>query len=333
VDFKDKLSAWKEILIRQKKTINIADLRKEVYNELMVKYILRRLNVDGEADLKKELRVTLLALADVDVEVDQKLDVICDMPSTLDPVKVTFTRLVSATEILRAQHLLNNEREKLVHALHLAELLSTVADNLGLIVQTKRKLERAMLPQPRLRWIRAINQVLVLNYIEKVKSRLLRSHCAAWYQAVDMQQRRKDAAPTRGLGALPLVTQALEDKTRPNTVLPAIDTDVAPAVTDPMQRRRQSRAEKDAQLESMPRLGVSKSPLHREKQKFGSPKAISPKSSFSKGDRGDRGDRGDKLKLGGSKRVGKKVSATDKIPSLLESCSASVLQGLKVEGR
>ncbi|KAJ1392305.1 hypothetical protein B484DRAFT_408515 [Ochromonadaceae sp. CCMP2298] len=32
VDFKEKLSAWKEILIRQKKTVNIADLRKEVSN-------------------------------------------------------------------------------------------------------------------------------------------------------------------------------------------------------------------------------------------------------------------------------------------------------------
>ncbi|KAJ1425798.1 hypothetical protein B484DRAFT_464403 [Ochromonadaceae sp. CCMP2298] len=128
VDFKEKLSAWKEILIRQKKTVNIADLREDVYNELMLKYILRRLNVNESTT--KELRVSLLPLTGVDPTPSlsgQKLDIVCDMPANLDPVKVTFTKLVCAAEILRAQHLLNAERERLVHARRLAELLSTVA--------------------------------------------------------------------------------------------------------------------------------------------------------------------------------------------------------------
>ncbi|KAJ1397744.1 hypothetical protein B484DRAFT_406871 [Ochromonadaceae sp. CCMP2298] len=174
--FKEKLGQWKEILNRKKKTVGIADLRKEVYNEL------RRIVVVVEVDRTKELRILLLPITADDVGEDFRLDIICDMPAALDPVKVTFTKLVSATEILRAKHLLNAEREKLVHALHQAELF--VAYNFTLIVKAKRRLEQAMLSQPRLRWIKAINQVLVLNYVEKTRARVLRSNCAAWYQAL-----------------------------------------------------------------------------------------------------------------------------------------------------
>jgi hypothetical protein len=101
VDFREKLSAWKDLLYSQMKTFDIADLRKEVYNELMVKYILRRLNVDLEVHSGKtprrdrsELRVSLLALTEVDVlsRSMKKLDIVCEMPLTLDPVEVTFTK-------------------------------------------------------------------------------------------------------------------------------------------------------------------------------------------------------------------------------------------------
>ncbi|KAJ1401588.1 hypothetical protein B484DRAFT_236985 [Ochromonadaceae sp. CCMP2298] len=93
VDFREKLSAWKDILYSQMKTFDIADLRKEVYNELMVKYILRRLNVDGDLE-PTQLRVSLLALTEVDMSSRsmKKLDIVCEMPLTLDPVKVTFAK-------------------------------------------------------------------------------------------------------------------------------------------------------------------------------------------------------------------------------------------------
>jgi len=331
VDFKEKLGQWKEILNRQKKTVNIADLRKEVYNELMVRYILRRLVMDGEVDATKELCISLLPITADDVGEDFRLDIICDMPAALDPVKVTFTKLVSATDILRAQHLLNTEREKLVHALHLAELLSTAADNFTLIVNAKRRLEKAMLSKPRLRWIKAINQVLVLKYVEKARARVLSSNCAEWFRA----RGTAGAIPLEPLEPLePLVADRY--RSPPRNTLPSIDQPVS------MDRRRQFKAERTS-LECAPKLGTTpkgssfngegtktiegKTSMPKLLNQTSTPKLTAPKSPKSSSLRGDKLitpklNTTPTPKSSGEK---KKSKVADKAPTLLESYSESVL--------
>ncbi|KAJ1398669.1 hypothetical protein B484DRAFT_406589 [Ochromonadaceae sp. CCMP2298] len=292
----------------------------------MVKYILRRLTVDvnSELDRTKELRISLLPITADDAGI--VCDIICDMPVTLHPVKANFTKLASATKILRAQHLLNADREKLVHALHLAELLSTVADNFSLIVEAKCRLEETMLSQPRLRWIKAINQVLVLNYVEKVKTRLLRSNCAAWYQScVDTEQRRVDA----------LVPMVDRRRSPSRHSLPGIDG------LDPMERRRQFKAERLESIPSTPKSSSfngegTKTPMPNLlkqcsrpklgntpkassfnaplKKLVGSPNTTTPKSSSIRVDKGKGSSKGNL-----SKKVTKVL--TDKAPTLMESYS------------
>jgi hypothetical protein len=109
--FDEKLKAHREVLLRQRKVCIDADLRKQVYNELVVSYILRRLNVVQDIDLATELRVQLSCISprscitsirSVDVcekarqqtAGDNNQDVMCSMPANLQPVKVTFTKIV-----------------------------------------------------------------------------------------------------------------------------------------------------------------------------------------------------------------------------------------------
>jgi hypothetical protein len=94
-DFQEKLSAKKEVLNRQKKTCNTADLTKQLYNEFMVKYILQRLNpVTEDIDLTTECRILLTVMSEdtVSEEDDTRLDIICEMPPDLVPVEHTHTK-------------------------------------------------------------------------------------------------------------------------------------------------------------------------------------------------------------------------------------------------
>jgi hypothetical protein len=86
VEFKEKLAAKKEVIMRQKKTANVPELRKQVYNELMVVYIMKRLIVVEGVDLTKELRVQLSPLP------DEEEDVICGKPEHLNTVNVTYAK-------------------------------------------------------------------------------------------------------------------------------------------------------------------------------------------------------------------------------------------------
>jgi hypothetical protein len=93
-EFEEKLSAQKEALLRQKKTCNVAYLRKQVYDELVVRYILLRLTVVKDIDLSKDLRVQLSCIRNQAVSnEDDNKDVICVMPAHLYPVKVTFSKV------------------------------------------------------------------------------------------------------------------------------------------------------------------------------------------------------------------------------------------------
>ena len=93
-EFTTKLASKKEILTRQKKTINVPEITKEVYNEMMVNYILQRIGVVAEGvDLTKELKVTILPQSgDVVREEDGQVDFMIAAPPGLTPVTVTYTK-------------------------------------------------------------------------------------------------------------------------------------------------------------------------------------------------------------------------------------------------
>jgi hypothetical protein len=110
-EFEEKLKeAQEEVFLRKRKTCKDAYLRKQVYNELVVSYIMRRLSVVKDIDLTKELRVELSRIsprscissirsrgvcdeARQQTQGDKNQDVLCSMPPNLQPVKATFSKI------------------------------------------------------------------------------------------------------------------------------------------------------------------------------------------------------------------------------------------------
>ena len=94
-DFQARLSAKKEILIRQKKTNTPTELAKEVRTEIVLSMILLRLNIITEGtDATKEVIVNLLpSFGDaLNPDNEKQLNFVIEKPPHLKPVIVNFTK-------------------------------------------------------------------------------------------------------------------------------------------------------------------------------------------------------------------------------------------------
>jgi len=204
-EFINKLSTKKESLTRQKKAFSAAELTKEVYNEMILNYILQRLNVVSEGvDLTKELKMVITPQSSDTVNEEGTVDFVLPVPPTgLTPVVVTYTKKASASEISRAQHKLQTESAALKNATRLAELATSATENFKAMMEEKRRiaLEMQAFTPARLRWIRAINRVLIANYIENVKTRLLNSSFAEWYTQLMEKVAAEEAAEAEAAAA------------------------------------------------------------------------------------------------------------------------------------
>ena len=90
-DFENNVAKKKEVIIRQKKSCNNSEISKLVYNEMMVSYILTRLNISPGVDLKTDLKIVLTPMiSDVTNEATGDLDIISFMPYGLKPVVTTY---------------------------------------------------------------------------------------------------------------------------------------------------------------------------------------------------------------------------------------------------
>uniref|UniRef100_A0A7S3GZZ0 Uncharacterized protein n=1 Tax=Spumella elongata TaxID=89044 RepID=A0A7S3GZZ0_9STRA len=188
-EFVSKLGAKKEAFNRQKKSYSVPELTKEVYNELMLNYIMQRLNVVSEGvDLTKELKMTIAHMNGDTVKDDDPtlVDFVINCPPSLTPVTVNYQKKASASEISRAQHKMQAENAALRNATRLAELTASATENFKLMMEEKRRIAAEMrtFSKARLRWIKAINRVLIQNYIAAVTRRLLNSSFADWYNAI-----------------------------------------------------------------------------------------------------------------------------------------------------
>lgn len=166
----------KEALTRAKKTFNAAELSKEVAYGLISQYILARLSIPNDLP-EGTLTVMLMpCTGDKIVDVDtQRLDVICEKPNLTIPLQVARQKNSTASEFQAKMNELKSESNALAQATHFAELATSSVDGFKLMLAEKMRLELEMKRKysvPRLRWINAINRILVQNYVAKVKIRL-----------------------------------------------------------------------------------------------------------------------------------------------------------------
>lgn len=79
---------------------------------------------------------------------------------------------------------LNGETLALQQATRMAELVTSSVDGFKLMMAEKMRLEaemKATFSDARMRWVRAINRVMIQNYVAHLHERLMNSSIREWY--------------------------------------------------------------------------------------------------------------------------------------------------------
>jgi len=175
-DLQQKLAEKKEAIIRQRKPVNAQQLTKELLNNAIAQYVMSRLQFVMETE-DQPFRVFLVPMTG-DVIVDQEkqlLDIIVPMPPNLEPVQSNFQKKLTTQDIDSALNSFKASADELRRATRYAELATSSVDGFKLMMAEKLAFESEMKKKysvPRLRWIRAINCVLIQNYCALVRIRL-----------------------------------------------------------------------------------------------------------------------------------------------------------------
>jgi hypothetical protein len=231
-ELQEKLSQKKEAFLRLKKPFDAAHITKDLLVQAMSTYILNRLQLvaSNDNDQNGVLEVAFAGLSSNPTDAAREADILCEMPAGLLPTECHFAKKVKSSDIKHTLNLLKLESNALKSATKLAELSLSSVDNFKLMLAEKlrRDIElRATLSPARLNWIRAINCVLIQNFVEKVRGRLTELGHADWAKVGDPEP---DPEPTRERerehhlpslhkhAALKLDTSGLSSKSRTHTV-------------------------------------------------------------------------------------------------------------------
>lgn len=172
-ELEEKMMAKKEVFARQKKSFSADLLLQEVTTTIMINYIISRINMPNDLPIGTFKVILFQFSGDLLIEDNSnRLDIIVEKPEKLEPVNIHFKKNVTTSEFNTM--LTNFKRESLALQEHnqFAESALTSEDAVKNLLADRMKKELEMKRQcsaVRLRWISAINRVLVQNYIAKVK--------------------------------------------------------------------------------------------------------------------------------------------------------------------
>lgn len=175
-DLQLRVSEKKEVFIKQRKPVNIPQITKEVIFSCVSNFLQSRLQYSISEDetftiqIQPQLGDTVIE--DPSPHVDFLLG---DAPQGLEPFAKSFQKKISSKEISSALSSLKTSAEELKRATRYAELATSSVDGFKLMLAEKMKLEadmKKLFSVARLRWIKAINRVLIQNYCNKVRERL-----------------------------------------------------------------------------------------------------------------------------------------------------------------
>lgn len=223
-EIKLKVEEKKESSIRQKKATNVAQIQKEIATQAIIQFITSRFQISE--DPAQGLRIFLSAMSgDIVNEQTKELDFVMSMPQSLTPIPTCFQKKVSVNEIKHALGQLEIENAELKRATRLAELATSSVDGFKLMLAEKMRLEIEMKKKfspARLRWIKAINRVLIQNYVQKVRARL------GWDDAPAVP-----AKPSPERARPKMFRRSIDNSMLEKTTLPAIVKHAPATVTSP----------------------------------------------------------------------------------------------------
>ena len=169
-----KLAEKKESYTRQKKLFSAPQVTKELMTQAMLNFIQIRLQISVLTE--REFIVTLANMSDADVITQNGLlDVVYpNKPQTVTPLECQFVKKFKSVDVNYTLNHLKHEEEVLKSATKLAELATV--EEFASVISEKLRVERkmrSMYTPARWRWIRAINRVLVRNYVARIRKRVI----------------------------------------------------------------------------------------------------------------------------------------------------------------
>ena len=195
-EYQDILSHRQETLNRAKKNFDHAKLARDVKNEMIAHHILSRLHIpSGPAGT---FTVVLTPFSDDALNKDGQLDFEIAKPKTIEPLHVEFHKNATSNEIRAKFHDLQLQEHSVHQATRFAEIIVASADGFQRAL-ADRQLMTTRYSVPRLRWIKAINLVLIQNMKAKFKARLDR-----------MEQLEKERAKEASLAKLALARRLMK---------------------------------------------------------------------------------------------------------------------------
>lgn len=218
----------KEVFLRQKRSMNAIELRKEVVDELSVSYVLTRVVVRPGSNFEVDLRILssdTIKVREEDPEAEgetdtfgcqNQLDILYEsMPETITPIKIVYEDTASAADFQNVLCKLRREASQLTLETTYAEMAVTSIDKIKQVMSEKWQVElelKRSYSEPRRRWVSAINRVLIQNYIGKVKVRIA--------EVEKVQKEREEAfleaSPSLGIPSSKLTSPKSMDGRRNN---------------------------------------------------------------------------------------------------------------------
>lgn len=155
-----KLAEKKEYLLRTKCHIDQDDVLIDVTGAVMVNHLLARLTVDTA---NGGLVIALCSRSGDNAD----MTLLLSKADALVPMRVTFRKKVSSMELLSMLNTVHAETDQLREATHLAVLSTCTLDKFRFTQRVQAQYSPA-----RVRWMKAINRVLIQNYVRGVTKRL-----------------------------------------------------------------------------------------------------------------------------------------------------------------
>lgn len=184
VDITDKVNDTREKRHRERKSTDLESVYGEVFEEMTVQFLMLRLSItswESNNDVTLESKVNLKPLGTelLDMVTEQLYLLMEYRPKAVVPLSIAFggkTYREMSDDFHSAMHGLKDDRKKLQMKTEDAEAYLTSPEAIASLI-SKRMLEHHQLRKSysiaRMRWVRAINRVLNMNFVAKITRRML----------------------------------------------------------------------------------------------------------------------------------------------------------------
>jgi len=247
----EAIRSKKEVFIRQRKPVDVKKITNEVMNKFAVQFILSRLVVsEAGENFRVDLRplvsdstkqVDIKKISEDGIETTEQanvLDIIEPIPNGLKCLNITFYK-ITTQDFQNSLAKLRRETNNLVVETSYADMAINSIEGIKNAMSEKLKLELELKRSysiPRLRWVHAINRVLIQNYVKRATIRIA--------EVEEIQRKRKEAEDSK----LTIVASPTNKSKKRNT----IDNSKLPLFQEGSAPRGANQHKNDADEEHLP---------------------------------------------------------------------------------